>query len=328
MMIGRRRLIAAAGAFAAYPPLARAQQSAMPVIGWLGSTTEQGFADRVGIFRASLKDAGFVEGKNVAIEYRWADDHYDRLPALAADLVRERVNVIVTGGGTPPVLAAKAATSTIPIIFNIAADPVRYGILVDLHRPEGNVTGLAGFTDQLVTKRMELIADLLPKGAVIGALLNPSNASFRFRSKDMQEAAQSRGREFQIVVATSAGELEKAISSAVERGIGGLVVQNESLFIAHQDQIISMLAFRKMPAIWEAREAVVAGALASYGPNVAEQYQLLAKYAARILKGEKPADLPVVQPSKFELVINLKTARAIGITVPLSMLQLADEVIE
>ncbi len=276
--MNRRNFIVGLSGTVAAPPIGHAQQpQRMPVIGWLGSTSEKGFADRVAIFRASLTEAGYVEGQNIEIEYRWADDDYDRLPALATDLVKRHVKIIITGGGTPTVLAAKAATTSIPIIFAISADPIRSGVVVNLNRPEGNATGFASFTDQLVTKRMELLADLLPSKAIIGALLNPSNSNFQFRSKDMQDAARSIGREFRIVTARGQEELDKAITLGVELGIGGLVVQNDALFIAHRDQIVSLMALRKMPAIYEHREDVLAGGLLAMGlrlPNLTRCSQI------------------------------------------------------
>ena len=326
----RREFIALfiGNALAAQAVTARAQQSATPLIGWLSSATAEGFADRLRIFRERLKERGFVEGQNLAIEYRWANDHNDRLPALATDLVNRRVSVIVCAGGTPAALAAKAATATIPIVFAISADPVRAGIVSNLNRPDGNITGVVGFTDQLITKRVELLAELIPNAAIIGALLNPSNSNFENRSNDLQTAVKAIGRELRIVLASNAAELENAFSSAVGQGVGALVIQNETMFISHRDEVVKLAARSKLPAVYEDREDAVAGGLVSYGPSIKERYPVLADYTASILKGEKPQNLPVARPTQFELVIDLKAAKALGITVPGAMLARSDKVIE
>jgi putative tryptophan/tyrosine transport system substrate-binding protein len=328
--MNRREFIAlfVGNALAAQTITARAQQTAMPLIGWLSSTTAEGWADRLQTFRERLKERGFVEGQNLAIEYRWANDHNDRLSALATDLVNRRVSVIVCGGGTPTALAAKAATATIPIVFAIFADPVRAGIVSNLNRPDGNITGLGGFTDQLITKRVELLAELIPSAAIIGALLNPSNSNFENRSNDLRTAVSAIGRELRIVLASNAAELENAFSSAVGQGVGALVVQNETVFISHRDEVVKLAARSKLPAVYEEQEFAVAGGLVSYGPSTKESARLLADYTASILKGEKTQNLPVARPTQFDLVINLKVAKALGITVPGAILARADEVIE
>jgi putative ABC transport system substrate-binding protein len=294
----------------------------------LSSTTAEGFAYRLQIFRERLKERGFIEGQNLAIEYRWANDHNDRLPALAADLINRRVSVLVCGGGTPTALAAKAATATIPIVFAISADPVRAGIVSNLNRPDRNITGVVSFTDQLIAKRVELLAELIPSATIIGALLNPSNSNFKNRSNDLQTAVKAIGRELRIVLASNAGELENAFSLAVGQGVGALVVQNEAVFISHRDEVVKLATRSKLPAVYEEREDAVAGGLASYGPSTKERYRLLADYTASILKGEKPQNLPVARPTQFDLVINLRTAKALGLTIPQTLLTTADEVIE
>jgi putative tryptophan/tyrosine transport system substrate-binding protein len=313
---------------AGWPLAAHAQQPRLPAIGWLASATAEGWADRLNIFRDRLKETGFVEGQNLTIEYRWADDRNDRLPALAADLVSMRVSVIVCGGGTPTALAAKAATTVIPIVFVTQADPVRAGIVDNLNRPSGNITGMGSFTDQLITKRLELLAELVPSATTIGALLNPDNPVSQNRSKDLMAAARAVGRELRIVFASNASQLEKAFSSAVEQRVGALVVQTDAVFLGHRDQIVTLASRSRLPAIYETRENVIAGGLVSYGPSITERYRLLADYTAKILKGEKPQNLPVARPTEFDLIINLKTAKALGLTIPGTVLARADEVIE
>jgi putative ABC transport system substrate-binding protein len=313
---------------AGWPLAAHAQQPRLPAIGWLASATAEGWADRLNIFRDRLKETGFVEGQNLTIEYRWADDRNDRLPALAADLVSMRVSVIVCGGGTPTALAAKAATTVIPIVFVTQADPVRAGIVDNLNRPSGNITGMGSFTDQLITKRLELLAELVPSATTIGALLNPDNPVSQNRSKDLMAAARAVGRELRIVFASNASQLEKAFSSAVEQRVGALVVQTDAVFLGHRDQIVTLASRSRLPAIYETRENVIAGGLVSYGPSITERYRLLADYTAKILKGEKPQNLPIARDTQFDLIINLKTAKALGLTIPGTVLARADEVIE
>jgi len=314
----RRRdfIKAVAGSGVAWPLIARAQQSPMPVVGWLGVTSARRYADRVVAFREGLKEIGFVEKQNVAIEYRWADDRNERLPEFAAELVSRRVGVIVTGGGTHTVLAAKAATTTIPIVFTIAADPVRAGLVQSLNRPGGNITGIAGLTDLLIVKRLELVTELMPNVSVIGALVNPGNPNSKNRANDLQAATTKLGRQIRIVGASSGAELENAFTMAVAQGVEVLIVQNDALFSSRSDQLIALSVRHRLPAIYENHEDAAAGGLISYGPSWKERYRLLGTYTGRILKGEKPADLPVMQPTKFELVINAKTAKTLGLTVP------------
>jgi putative ABC transport system substrate-binding protein len=324
----RREFITLLGGAAAWPIAARGQQAAMPVIGWLSVTRAEGYADRVAAFRDGLREAGFVEGQNVIVEYRWADDHDERLPGLAADLIRRGVAVLVTGGGTSTALTAKAASATIPIVFVVAADPVRAGIVASINRPGGNITGVVGFTDSLIAKRLELLAELVPTASIIGALLDRKNPNAENRSKDLQAAARVLGREIRFMWAGSPGELDKLIAAAVEQRVGALVVQNDPMFNSQRDRIVALAARYRLPAIYETREDAMAGGLVIYGPSTPFRYRQLGIYAGRILKGEKPGDLPIMQPTKFELVINLKTAKALGLPIPDKLLALADEVIE
>jgi putative ABC transport system substrate-binding protein len=324
----RRDFITLLGSGAAMWPLGVGAQKTMPVIGWLGSTSPQGSAIGVAMFRSGLKAVGFIEGQNLEIEYRWAEDRIDRLPALATDLVDRRVSLIVTGGGTPVALAAKQVTSTIPIVFQVGADPVRAGIVANLNRPGGNITGVAGFTDQIIAKRLQLIAELVPDAPILGALLNPTNSNFQNRSKDLQAAARAIGRELRIVLAADARQIDTAFASGVEQRIGALIVQNDTTFNSHRNEIVGLTIRHKLPAIYENRADAVAGGLLSYGADTAEIFRLLASYAARVLRGANPGELPVVRPTKFELIINARTAKTLGINVPLNLQQLADEVIE
>ena len=324
----RREFFGVLGGAATWPVVARAQQAEKPVIGWLSSPSARRYADRVVAFREGLKELGFIEHHNVTIEYRWADDHNERLPELAAELVARRVAVIVAGGSTSAALAAKAATTTIPIVFTTAADPVRTGLVRSLNRPGGNVTGIAGFTDLLIVKRLELIIELMPNASVIGALINPDNPNSENRANDLRAAASALRRQIRIVSASSGAELEKVFTTAVAQGVEVLIVQNDSLFSSRPDQLAELAIRHRLPGIYENHEDAVAGGLISYGPSWKERYRLLGSYAGRVLKGEKPADLPVMQPTKFELVINAKTAKALGIVVPPTLLARADEVIE
>jgi putative ABC transport system substrate-binding protein len=324
----RRDFIAVVGAAAAWPLAARARDSARLEIGWIGITSARSYVDRVAAFRGGLKEAGFVENDNVMVEYRWADDHHERLKALIAELVARRVAVIVTGGGTSTALAAKAATTTIPIVFTIAADPVRAGLVRSLNRPGGNITGIAGLTDLLIVKRLELVTELMPNASVIGALINPKNPNSENRGSDLRAAASALGKQIRIVGASSGAEFANAFTTAMAQGVEVLIVQNDALFSSRPDQLVELAMRYRLPTIYENHEDAVAGGLISYGPSWKERYRLLGSYAGRILKGEKPADLPVVQPTTFELVINLKTAKAIGLVIPPLLLARADEVIE
>jgi putative ABC transport system substrate-binding protein len=327
--VDRRRFCLVLGVATAWPLAARTQQpAAMPVVGWIGIPSAGSYAGRVAAFREGLKELGLVEGETVAVEYRWADGRNERLAELAAELVARRVAVIVTGGGTPAALAAKAATTTIPILFTVAADPVRAGLVPSLSRPGGNVTGIGGHTDMLIVKRLELLIELVPKVSVVGALLNPSNRNFRNRAEDLEAAARALGRRIRLVGASNSGELDSAFGTAVAQGVQALVVQNDALFSSLPDRLSGLALRYRLPTVFENHEDAAAGGLVSYGPSWTERYRLLGRYTGRVLKGERPADLPIVQPAKFELAVNLRTARTLGVDVPLRLLQRADHVIE
>jgi putative ABC transport system substrate-binding protein len=307
----------------------RAQQKVMPVIGFLGSTSPGGqVAPFVAAFRQGLSETGYVEGQNVAIEWRWAESHYDRLPALAAELVGRKVDAIVTGT-TPAALAAKSATSTIPIVFNV--DPVGQGLVASLARPGGNLTGFSPFQMELEPKRLELLSELVPQARVIAFLVNPNFPrieGFRDPISDVQEAARTKGVELPILKAGNEGEIDAAFASLAELHAGALLVSPDALFNSHRDQLVALASRHAVPAIYPWREATVAGGLISYGTSFTAVNRQVGIYVGRILKGAKPADLPVEQPTTFELVVNLKTAKALGLTVPPSILARADEVIE
>jgi putative ABC transport system substrate-binding protein len=329
--MNRRRLLATlAGVAAGAPAALRAQQKVMPVIGFLGSTSPGGqVAPFVAAFRQGLSETGYVEGQNVAIEWRWAESHYDRLPASAAELVGRKVDAIVTGT-TPAALAAKSATSTIPIVFNVS-DPVGQGLVASLARPGGNLTGFSPFQMELMPKRLELLAELVPQARVIALLVNPNFPKiegFRDPISDVQEAARTKGVELPILKAGNEGEIDAAFASLAELHAGALLVSPDALFNSHRDQLVALASRHAVPAIYPWREAAVAGGLISYGTSFTAVNRQVGIYIGRILKGAKPADLPVQQPTIFELVVNLKTAQALGLTVQPSILARADEVIE
>ena len=326
----RREFIGAllGGAAAAGPLAARAQAPTLPVIGFMRSTSAEDSAFMVAAFRRGLGETGYVEGQNVAIEYRWAEGHYDRLPALAADLVRSRVAVIVATGGTPSVVAAKQATATIPIVFTTAADPVQVGFVASLSRPGGNLTGATIYSAVLGPKRIELLHELVPKAKVVGLLVNPANPPSELQSIDAREATRALGLRLEIVRASSEPEIEAAFAILARQRIPALAVSTDPIFERAHDKIVALAARYALPAAYAFREYVIAGGLISYGANIADTYRQVGIYAGRILKGAKPADLPVVLPTKFELVINLKTARALGLAVPPALIARADEVIE
>jgi ABC-type uncharacterized transport system substrate-binding protein len=325
----RREFITLLGGAAAWPLAARAQQAAMPVIGYLSSASAGPTAYLLDAFRNGLSESGYIEGQNVAIEYRWADGQYDRLPDLAVDLVRRGVAVIVaTGAGGVSAQAAKRATSTIPIVFISAVDPIKAGLVASINRPGGNATGFIQFTPLLEAKRLQLLHELVPSAAVMGALLNPTNPVAETQTADVQAAARSIGRQIYVATANSEGEFEAAFTSLMRQRIGGLLVGADSYFNSRREQLVALAARHALPTIYEWREFTVAGGLMSYGTRITDAYHQIAVYCGRILRGANPAELPIVQPTKFELVINLKTANALGVTVPNALQLLADEVVE
>jgi putative ABC transport system substrate-binding protein len=324
--VGRRQILAALGAAAAFPRAARAQQPAMPVVGFLRSTSFVKFAHIVAAFRQGLKEAGFVEGQNVAIEFRSAEDRGDRLPALAAELIGLQVAVIV--GNTPASLAAKAATTTIPIVFATGSDPVGDGLVTSLNRPGGNVTGVSFFSGVLGAKRLELLRQLVPAATTIAMLVNPNNPNTEADRKDVQAAARAIGQQLIILDVISERDIEMAFATFLQRRAGALHVGAGAFLNAYRDRIVALAAHQALPASYAQREAVVAGGLMSYGASISDGYRQAGIYAGRILKGEKPGDLPVMRSTKFEFVLNLKTAKTLGLQVPPTLLALADEVIE
>ena len=323
----RRGFITLLGGAATWPLTARAQQPAMPVIGFLSSLSPQELTFVMPAFHRGLGEAGFGEGRNIAIEYRWAEGHYERLPALAADLVRQQVAVIAAISGTPAALAAKAATTTIPIVFAIGGDPVAPGLVTNLSRPEGNITGVSFFTSPVVTKRLELAREL-SGGRTIGMFVNPGNPPSVTEGKSLQAAAESLGQPIEIVNVRAEAQIDGALAEITRHGIGALIVSSDPLFFIARKMLIIMTARYALPTIFADREQAEAGGLISYGASRPEAYRQAGVYIGRILKGEKPSDLPVVLPTKFDLIINLKTAKTLGITVPPALLARADEVIE
>jgi putative tryptophan/tyrosine transport system substrate-binding protein len=325
--IGRRQVIAGLGSAALARPLAaRAQQPAMPVIGFLNGQTAANFTYLVAAFQRGLNEQGFVDGQNVKIEYRWADGHTDRLPELAADLISRHVAVVVATGGSH--VAAKAATTTIPIVASIGGDPIKLGLIASFNRPGGNFTGVSVFSSDLEAKRLELLNEIVPRGAIVGYVFDPKFEAADLERQAVETAARTIGREVRILEASSDGDLEKAFATLANAHVAGLVVGSTPLFNSLRDHVLALSARLKLPAVYEIREFVVAGGLMSYGPNVPEVYRQIGVYAGRVLKGERPADLPVLLPTKFDTAINLRTAKALGLDVPTSILLRADEVIE
>ncbi len=314
------------GAAAAWPLAARAQQLAMPVVGFLRSTPATGFAYTVDPFRQGLNDAGFVEGKNVAIEYRWADNQQDRLPGLAADLMRRQVAAIV-GAGVPAAQAGKAATATTPIVFVIGADPVRVGLVASINRPGGNITGVV-FSVVPWAKLLGMLHELVPKASIIAVLRDPNGADVESQSRDLEEAARAIGRQILMVNAANEREFHAAFAKVVQAGAGGLLISASVFFFSQRRQLAALAARHALPTVYGLREYAEVGGLISYGPSQSDAYRRAGVYVGRILKGEKPGDLPVELGTKFDLVINLATAKALRVEIPPNLLALADEVIE
>jgi len=324
--IERRKFLATLGGAAAWPLVARAQQSAMPVIGYLHSASPEPYSSMMAAFRHGLAEAGYVDGQNVTIDYRWAEGQFDHLPALAAELVAHRPAVLVAAGGDVSAVAAKAATTTVPIVFTIGADPVKSGLVASLNRPSGNLTGVTFFTITLGPKRLEMLRELQPKAGKIAMLVNPK--SLNPDAKEVQEAARALGQSVHVLDAASEGELDTAFRSLAQERDDALIVVSNPLFTSRREQIVTLANYQRIPAIYPLREYVASGGLVSYGASIKDAYRQSGVYAGRLLKGATPADLPVMQPTKFELVINLKTAKALGIAVPPTLLARADEVIE
>jgi putative tryptophan/tyrosine transport system substrate-binding protein len=323
----RREFILLVGGAAAWPISAQAQQQALPMIGWLHGANPDGYAPMVTAFHKGLNQSGFLEIQNVRIEYRWAEGRLERLPELAADLVRRQVSVIFAGGGAEPALAAKAATSEIPIVFANGVDAVEVGLVASLNRPGGNITGITFLINTLGHKELEMLHELQPKG-VIAALLNPDLATVASQSNDIREAARALGLQVDIFHASTEREIDTAFASLAEARIAGVVIGANAFFFSRRIQFVELATRYAIPTVYPWREAVIGGGLVSYGASVTDAYRLAGTYIGRILKGEKPADLPVQQSSNTELVINLKTAKTLGITFPQSLLGRADEVIE
>jgi putative ABC transport system substrate-binding protein len=326
-MMNRREFITLLGGAAASWPLAsRAQQRAMPVVGILSSGSLSSFADLLRAFRQGLKETGYIEDQNVAIESRWAEGHFERLPELASELLKRRVAVIVTTGGSST-LAAKTASSTVPHVFLSQDDPVKLGLVVSFNQPGGNATGMSLLTSALVAKRLEFVRQLAPAGAPIFYLMNPQAFYAEFHLSDMQAAARQSGEQVSILNASSESDIDDAFTALVRRG-GALIVSTDPFFVSRLHQIVVLAAYHKIPTIYDRREFVAAGGLISYGTHLPDAYRQIGVYAGRIIAGAKPSELPVIQPTKFELVINLKTAKRLGLTIPDKLLALADEVIE
>jgi putative ABC transport system substrate-binding protein len=323
----RREFITFVGGVAASPLMAQAQQS-IPVIGWLSSMSAEVSKPHLAAFRKALADTGYVEGQNVQIEYRWANGKYDRLPAMAADLVGRGVTLIATSGGEPPAFAAKVATATIPIVMMMGSDPVKEGLVVSLNRPGANATGATVYAYNMESKRLGLLHEAVPATKTVAVLVNPASPAAELQTREVQDAAPRLGVEVVIFNAHGADEFESLFGAMAERKVGALLVTADPALYSQRGLLIALAARYRLPAIYEWREHAVEGGLMSYGTVLADAYSQLGSYAGRILKGEKPGDLPVVQPTNFQFVINLKTAKALGLEIPPTLSARADEVIE
>jgi putative ABC transport system substrate-binding protein len=324
----RREFITLLGGAAAWPLAARAQQSATPVIGFLRSSSIERSPHLVAAFLQGLKETGYIEGQNVAIAYRSAERQYDRLAVLAADLVRRQVNIIVATGGSAPATAAKAATSAIPIVFTTGGDPIREGLVASLNQPGGNLTGVSLLATDVGSKRLGLLRELIPNATTIALLLNPKNPELGQHLQDVQRAARSLDQQIVVLNAATEEEIDSAFAAMARERPDALLLDPDSFLVSRRDQIVTLANYHRIPALYDFRESAEAGGLASYGPSHTEPYRLVGIYTGRILKGDKPAGLPVIQSTKFELVINLRTARRIGLEIPPMLLAHADEVIE
>ena len=324
----RRQFIGLLGGATAWPLAAQAQQSAMPILGFLNTASPEPFADYVRAFRAGLSTMGYVEGRNLLIEYRWAEGNSLRLKEMAADLVRRRVDVIAATGGSPAVLEAKAATTTIPIVFQIGADPIKLGLVDSLNRPGGNVTGATMMASDLGSKRLELLRELVPQATSFVALINPATPTAQSQMRDLKQAADTLGLRVNVLNASAEAELEPAFSSMKDLRGDALLIGADPFFNGLSTKIAALTLRHQIPAIYQFRAFTAAGGLLSYGGSITDAYHQAGVYAARVLKGDSPADLPVQQSTKVELIVNLKTAKALGVTVPLTLLGRADEIIE
>jgi putative ABC transport system substrate-binding protein len=327
-MTTRREFITLLGGAAAWPLGARAEQQAIPLVGMLNGQSADSYSHLAAALRPGLKDVGFVEGQNVAIEYRWAEGHDEQLPGMAVELVNRRVTALIAGGSIWSTISAKAATTTIPIVFTTGGDPVKLGFVASLNHPGGNVTGVSFLTIQLLAKRLELASQLVTKGVVIGFLGRPTEPRYAAERKEIEAAAAALGRELRFFDIAGAADLDAAFAAAARQHIGVLIVNADPFFNGHRNELIASAARHAIPTNYELREFVTAGGLISYGTSITAAYRQAGAYVGRILKGVKAGDLPVVQSTRFELVINLKTAKALGLTMPPSLLAGADEVIE
>ena len=323
----RRDFISLIGAAATWPLAARAQQPTVPMVGFINLGTPEASGYLRAAFQKGLNETGYIEDQNVTIEYRWAEGHYDRLPELAADLVRRRVSVIAATG-TQAALAAKSATSSIPIVFETAGDPIKLGLVASLNRPVGNITGVTQLASELVSKRLGLLHDLIPTATIIGLLVNPTDPRAESQTREMQKAAHALGLQIHVLNAGTEDEINKAVATLPQLRAGALLVGTSELFRRRDVQLPALAARQGLPVIYQYRESVAAGGLISYGTSITDAYRQAGIYTGRVLKGEKPTDLPVLQPTKYELVINLKTAKALGLNIPSGVLAIADEVIE